>query len=211
MPGRNSQGEAPRSLRAPRSRPRSRAAVGRFICHDFDCAITVVDFTGARTRTGKNLLCASPSAILWRGLNRCPTLQDKTASPTSTGCAASLASSCSKRTATIPGSAAPRANLVSSTGRNSAGRFRLRSSCFLPEFRSRSSPIELRRKGTSRQPKSLATTIRRGAEIFALGLLFRVQEFALGWPMVALDRSASRGHPQHDRPLDDADGRRVSR
>lgn len=41
----------------------------------------------------------------------------------------------------------------------------------------------LREKGTS--PGEIAkTTIRRGAEIFALGLLFRVQEYALGFRWV---------------------------
>ena len=39
----------------------------------------------------------------------------------------------------------------------------------------------MRRKGVSPN-RIAATTIRRGAEIFALGLLFRVQEFALGQP-----------------------------
>src|SRR5271156_4506234 len=39
---------------------------------------------------------------------------------------------------------------------------------------------KMRRKGIA--PNEIAiTTIRRGAEIFALGLLFRVQEFAFGW------------------------------
>ena len=37
------------------------------------------------------------------------------------------------------------------------------------------------RKGIS--PDEVArTVVRRGAEIFGLGLLFRVQEFVLGWP-----------------------------
>jgi uncharacterized membrane protein len=40
---------------------------------------------------------------------------------------------------------------------------------------------KLRQRGTSANAIA-AATIRRGAEIFALGLLFRVQEFALGWP-----------------------------
>ncbi len=41
----------------------------------------------------------------------------------------------------------------------------------------------LREKGTS--PGAIAkTTIRRGAEVFALGLLFRVQEYALGYRWV---------------------------
>ncbi len=39
----------------------------------------------------------------------------------------------------------------------------------------------MRRKGISAN-QIAATTIRRGAEIFALGLVFRVQEFALGQP-----------------------------
>ena len=40
---------------------------------------------------------------------------------------------------------------------------------------------KLRRKGAS--PNEIAaTTIRRGGEIFGLGLLFRVQEFLLGQP-----------------------------
>lgn len=39
----------------------------------------------------------------------------------------------------------------------------------------------MRRKGISAN-EIAATTIRRGAEIFGLGLLFRVQEFALGQP-----------------------------
>ncbi len=39
----------------------------------------------------------------------------------------------------------------------------------------------MRRKGISANQVA-ATTIRRGAEIYALGLLFRVQEFVLGWP-----------------------------
>src|SRR5579863_10352956 len=39
----------------------------------------------------------------------------------------------------------------------------------------------MRQKGVSAN-QIAATTIRRGAEIFALGLLFRVQEFALGCP-----------------------------
>jgi uncharacterized membrane protein len=40
---------------------------------------------------------------------------------------------------------------------------------------------KLRKKGV--EPNQIArTTIRRGAEIFALGLLFRLQEFVLGWP-----------------------------
>jgi uncharacterized membrane protein len=39
---------------------------------------------------------------------------------------------------------------------------------------------KMRRKGIA--PNEVAiTTIRRGSEIFALGLLFRVQEFAFGW------------------------------
>jgi len=39
----------------------------------------------------------------------------------------------------------------------------------------------MRRKGAT--PAAIARRlIRRGAEVFALGLLFRVQEFALGWP-----------------------------
>lgn len=38
-----------------------------------------------------------------------------------------------------------------------------------------------RRKGVP-ESKIAAKMIRRGFEIFALGLLFRVQEFALGWP-----------------------------
>jgi uncharacterized membrane protein len=40
---------------------------------------------------------------------------------------------------------------------------------------------KLRQRGTPANAIA-AVTIRRGAEIFALGLLFRVQEFALGWP-----------------------------
>lgn len=39
----------------------------------------------------------------------------------------------------------------------------------------------LREKGVSRSAIA-KTTIRRGAEIFGLGLLFRIQEFALGFP-----------------------------
>ncbi|SRR5579875_314006 len=39
----------------------------------------------------------------------------------------------------------------------------------------------MRRKGIP-ENKIAARMIRRGFEIFALGLLFRVQEFALGWP-----------------------------
>src|SRR5580658_6669841 len=39
----------------------------------------------------------------------------------------------------------------------------------------------MRRKGASASQVS-ARLIRRGAEIFLLGLLFRAQEFALGWP-----------------------------
>jgi uncharacterized membrane protein len=39
----------------------------------------------------------------------------------------------------------------------------------------------MRQKGVSAN-RIAATTIRRGAEIFGLGLLFRVQEFALGYP-----------------------------
>lgn len=39
----------------------------------------------------------------------------------------------------------------------------------------------MRQKGVSRGQVA-ATTIRRGAEIFGLGVLFRVQEFALGYP-----------------------------
>lgn len=39
----------------------------------------------------------------------------------------------------------------------------------------------MRQKGVSRSHVAM-TTIRRGAEIFGLGLLFRVQEFALGYP-----------------------------
>jgi uncharacterized membrane protein len=39
----------------------------------------------------------------------------------------------------------------------------------------------MRRKGISAN-QIAAITIRRGAEIYALGLLFRVQEFVLGWP-----------------------------
>jgi uncharacterized membrane protein len=40
---------------------------------------------------------------------------------------------------------------------------------------------KLRQRGTSANTIA-ATTIRRGAEIFGLGLLFRLQEFVLGWP-----------------------------
>lgn len=39
----------------------------------------------------------------------------------------------------------------------------------------------MREKGVSRNQRT-ATTVRRGAEILCLGLLFRVQEFALGYP-----------------------------
>jgi len=39
---------------------------------------------------------------------------------------------------------------------------------------------KMRRKGIAAN-EIASTTIRRGAEIFGLGLLFRVQEFALGW------------------------------
>jgi uncharacterized membrane protein len=39
----------------------------------------------------------------------------------------------------------------------------------------------MRRRGSSANEVA-RTTILRGAEIFGLGLLFRVQEFALGWP-----------------------------
>jgi uncharacterized membrane protein len=39
----------------------------------------------------------------------------------------------------------------------------------------------MRQKGVARNEIAV-TTIRRGAEIFGLGLLFRVQEFALGYP-----------------------------
>jgi uncharacterized membrane protein len=39
----------------------------------------------------------------------------------------------------------------------------------------------MRKKGVEAK-QIAATTIRRGAEIFALALLFRVQEFVLGWP-----------------------------
>ncbi|HTW24201.1 MAG TPA: heparan-alpha-glucosaminide N-acetyltransferase domain-containing protein [Candidatus Baltobacteraceae bacterium] len=39
----------------------------------------------------------------------------------------------------------------------------------------------MRRKGAT--PRAIAMRmVRRGAEVFVLGLLFRVQEFALGWP-----------------------------
>ncbi len=40
---------------------------------------------------------------------------------------------------------------------------------------------KLRRRGTS-TAEVARTTIRRGAEIFALGLLFRLQAFVLAWP-----------------------------
>jgi uncharacterized membrane protein len=40
---------------------------------------------------------------------------------------------------------------------------------------------KLRQRGTDANQVA-ATTIRRGGEIFALGLLFRLQEFLLGWP-----------------------------
>ncbi|HYA98275.1 MAG TPA: heparan-alpha-glucosaminide N-acetyltransferase domain-containing protein, partial [Methylomirabilota bacterium] len=39
----------------------------------------------------------------------------------------------------------------------------------------------LRAKGVSRS-EIARTTIKRGAEIYGLGLLFRIQEFALGYP-----------------------------
>ena len=39
----------------------------------------------------------------------------------------------------------------------------------------------MRAKGVSRS-QAVATTVRRGAEILGLGLLFRIQEFALGYP-----------------------------
>jgi uncharacterized membrane protein len=40
---------------------------------------------------------------------------------------------------------------------------------------------KMRRKGTAAN-EIAARTIRRGGEVFALAFLFRVQEFALGWP-----------------------------
>src|ERR1700693_3219931 len=40
---------------------------------------------------------------------------------------------------------------------------------------------KMRRKGVAAN-EVVAATIRRGFEIFGLALLFRVQEFALGWP-----------------------------
>ncbi len=43
---------------------------------------------------------------------------------------------------------------------------------------------KLRQRGATRA-EIAKTTIRRGAEIFALGLLFRVQAFALAWPWAA--------------------------
>src|ERR1700748_330241 len=41
---------------------------------------------------------------------------------------------------------------------------------------------KLREKGIARNAIA-KTTIRRGAEIYALGLLFRLQEFVLGFPI----------------------------
>ncbi len=54
-----------------------------------------------------------------------------------------------------------------------------------------------------------ATTIRRGAEIFGFGLLFRLQEFVLGAAVGALDGFAARGRAEHDWDFDDLDGRGV--
>ena len=44
----------------------------------------------------------------------------------------------------------------------------------------------MRSKGISAN-QIAATTIRRGAEIYGFGLLFRVQEFVLGLALVAVD------------------------
>ena len=64
----------------------------------------------------------------------------------------------------------------------------------------------LREKGAS--PGEIAkTTIRRGAEIFALGTALPRPGIRSRLPLGSVDRSLSRRYPQHSRPLDDADGR----
>jgi regulatory Fis family protein len=42
-------------------------------------------------------------------------------------------------------------------------------------------------------------TIRRGAEIFAFGLLFRLQEYIIALGLSAVERSVARGCAQYDR------------
>ncbi len=73
-----------------------------------------------------------------------------------------------------------RAKALSSCTRSSAERCRLPCSFFSRAFRSRWSPESCCEKG--RAPNQIAKiTIRRGAEIFALGLLFRLQEYLIAW------------------------------
>ena len=67
---------------------------------------------------------------------------------------------------------------------------------------------KLRQKGLP--PNAIAlTTIRRGAEILGLGLLFRLQEYVIAWGWAPVERSVASGHPEYDWRFHDADGRGV--
>ena len=65
---------------------------------------------------------------------------------------------------------------------------------------------KLRQKGVPAN-QIARTTIRRGAEIFGLGLLFRLQEYRDRLGLGAVERLVARGHPQHNRPFHDVNGR----
>ena len=102
------------------------------------------------------------------------------ASPGSTGCAVWPASSCSRRTVTTHGWAAMPAKRVFSRDRNCWARCLRLSFLFLAGISFALVTDKLIRKGLT--PAAITRTMaRRGAEILAFGLLFRLQEFLIAW------------------------------
>lgn len=73
-----------------------------------------------------------------------------------------------------------RADQLSLCGRNWGARFRLRSLLLLAGVSFALVTDKLHQRGTPVQ-QIASTTIRRGAEVFGLGLLLRVQEYVLAW------------------------------
>ncbi len=188
----------------PRSPRRRQTHLPRFrLCRHAE------DFTGACTRSGKNLICASASAILWRdstdGSPRkttTPRLHRLDARPR-------LPADVSNALLRFVARRRRARRHLSSSGRNSAERCPLRSFFSLPEFPSRSSPTACAAR-VSLPTKLPVTTIRRGAEILRTRSAVSRAGIRSRPAVGAVDRSAARGRAEHDRSFDDAHGNRFA-
>ncbi len=156
------------------------SAAGKLICQDFAVVAMRDDFTGRAARGDKNLIWLSASAMLSRA-KRGGRIRKTTS-----------------RLHRLDARTRLRADVPDALLRFVAGRRGARTTHFIGWSRlggTLPAPLflflagiscalftdRMRQKGIA--PGAIArTTIRRGAEIFGLGLLFRVQEFVLGQP-----------------------------